>query len=355
MLASGSEDHSLRVWDLRTETAVARLCGHEQLVIDAFTTSRHLFSASFDATVRVWQLGGEWQCLHRLSASRSFEHCHAVAVYGEYGEDCGGEYGGEYGGECATAAAAGAAATPRAPMLLFAGTDDAKIRCWRLGPGGGLGGGPGGGDGGGGGPELDYSLDPLDSAPVALPHLVAHTKNDQRSSSVRVLLLEGRLLFSGADDATIHVWDASMSPPQLEATLRGHKHFIRSLCLCGGGGSVGGVAAPRYLASGSFDCDIRLWSLEAGALGECVRVFARAHEKVVRCLAAGARTHFLFSGSWDGKIKVFNLNSMHCEGTLLHERTYVNCLAASDDFLFTGSKQGHIRVWTPTAKMATVK
>ena len=95
-------------------------------------------------------------------------------------------------------------------------------------------------------------------------------------------------------------------------------------------------------ARGSFDNTVLL---SCASTLEPVHVFAGQHDKVVRSLAAAE--HFLFSGSWDQRIAVFNLNSRVFEGRMLHAATYVNALAVLGNTLYSGSRQGYIRVWTP--------
>jgi WD40 repeat protein len=58
LLASGADDHTIRLWDLATRTERAVLHGHEALVMAvAFSPDgRELYSGGWDHTVRVWDV-----------------------------------------------------------------------------------------------------------------------------------------------------------------------------------------------------------------------------------------------------------------------------------------------------------
>ena len=58
-LVSGSCDHTIRVWDLTTETTLTTLIGHfHSVMCVAFNPDnpKQLLSGSSDRTVRVWDL-----------------------------------------------------------------------------------------------------------------------------------------------------------------------------------------------------------------------------------------------------------------------------------------------------------
>ena len=59
LLASGGNDHSVRLWSARDHGAVLVMRGHESRVwhLAASASGRQLASASADGTVRVWGLG----------------------------------------------------------------------------------------------------------------------------------------------------------------------------------------------------------------------------------------------------------------------------------------------------------
>jgi WD40 repeat protein len=63
MLATGSSDNSIQLWDVTTGREERRLLGHQGSVSSLAFEPRSglLVSGSFDTTVRVWQLAGEGQ------------------------------------------------------------------------------------------------------------------------------------------------------------------------------------------------------------------------------------------------------------------------------------------------------
>lgn len=63
---SGSDDHTVRVWDARTLARAAVLRGHTDNVRVLQMLPRRVLSGSWDRTVRVWAVGS-WDCLHVLS------------------------------------------------------------------------------------------------------------------------------------------------------------------------------------------------------------------------------------------------------------------------------------------------
>jgi WD40 repeat protein len=71
LLASGSEDHFVRVWYVESGKIKHRLAGHSQDIYSVkFSQDGHLFSASGDKTIRVWNsLTGECKRIYSLDSS----------------------------------------------------------------------------------------------------------------------------------------------------------------------------------------------------------------------------------------------------------------------------------------------
>jgi WD40 repeat protein len=79
-------------------------------------------------------------------------------------------------------------------------------------------------------------------------------------------------------------------------TLQGHSTWIYAIALSRDG---------RFLASGSFDKEIKIWHLPSGNLLHTLK----GHGDAVVSLAISPDSKFLASGSWDNRIKLWNLET----------------------------------------------
>lgn len=129
---------------------------------------------------------------------------------------------------------------------------------------------------------------------------------EKHKSSVNALALssDGSVLFSGACDRSILVWEREDSANYMVVTgaLRGHTKAI--LCL---------INVSDLLFSGSADRTVRIWT-RANQGQFCCLTVLDGHRTPVRSLvAAAAETDGsdggvkLFSGSFDGEIKVWQI------------------------------------------------
>ncbi len=112
-------------------------------------------------------------------------------------------------------------------------------------------------------------------------------------------------------------------------TLTGHADGVNSLAVADG-----------KLFSGSSDGTIKVWDLETN---RCLYTLT-GHADGVRSLAVADGK--LFSGSSDCTIKVWgDLETNRCLYTLTGHANWVFCLAVADGKLFSGSSDGTIKVW----------
>lgn len=124
---------------------------------------------------------------------------------------------------------------------------------------------------------------------------------EKHKSAVNALALnsDGSVLFSGACDRSILVWEREDSANYMAVTgaLRGHSKAI--LCL---------INVADLLFSGSADRTVRIW--RRGFAGQyCCLTVLDGHEKPVRSLTAvtDGGDIKVFSGSFDGEIKVWQV------------------------------------------------
>jgi WD40 repeat protein len=104
---------------------------------------------------------------------------------------------------------------------------------------------------------------------------------------------DGRLLASGGGyDETIKLW--SLPQGKLQTTLTGHKHYVSGLAISPDG---------KLLASGSNDDTIELWSLPEGKL----RTTLTGHNDSVNAVAFAPDGKRLASGGGDGLIILWEL------------------------------------------------
>ncbi|KAL9678944.1 hypothetical protein QQ045_016796 [Rhodiola kirilowii] len=126
---------------------------------------------------------------------------------------------------------------------------------------------------------------------------------EKHKSAINALALddEGSVLFSGACDRSILVWEREDSANHMTVTgaLRGHGKAI--LCLI----NVGGL-----LMSGSADRTVRVWRRGCDRRFCCLAVL-EGHRRPVKALVAVPATESglvrMYSGSLDGEIKAWEL------------------------------------------------
>lgn len=65
MLASGSEDYSVKLWDVRSGKELRTLSGHgDKVIAVAFSPDgRTLASGGNDGTIRMWDISSEYEAL----------------------------------------------------------------------------------------------------------------------------------------------------------------------------------------------------------------------------------------------------------------------------------------------------
>jgi WD domain, G-beta repeat len=106
---------------------------------------------------------------------------------------------------------------------------------------------------------------------------------------------DGRLLASGGEDRQIRLWDTNTGA--CLQVLAGHPWLIAALAFAPNG---------EMLFSGSWDRTIKVWQLATG----CAVDVLTGHTDSVTCLVVGADGQQLFTGSRDRSIKIWQYGSL---------------------------------------------
>jgi WD40 repeat protein/serine/threonine protein kinase len=279
-LASGSEDNTIKLWDLTSNTCVAALSGHTRSVsaLTVLSDGLRLASGSYDRTIKLWSLTSN-TCVATLSG-----HTAAICALAglPHGRLASGSIDGtirlwnpaRWFGKCVSTLndtvstrwfgnclARFGGYTPRALTVLpngwlASGLDGETITLW----------------------------DPARWFDKRLVTLSGHT----RSVSALTTLPDGRLA-SGSMDNTIKLWDLTSNT--CVATLSGHTEGVKILTTLPDG----------RLASGSDGHTIKLWDLTSNA---CIATLSE-HDFAISALAVLPNGQ-LVGGSRSGAIKIWD-------------------------------------------------
>lgn len=265
-LASGHDDHCVRLWNLESGVCEQTLRGHTKGVCAiAFSPAEPLLaSGSNDQTIKLWDLRLE-RCLLTLRGHLSRVWSIAFSPNGQ---------------------------------MLASGSDDQTIKLWDVATG-----------------QCRQTL----QGHIGWVCSVAFSP-------------DGRLLASGCHDQTAKLWDVETG--ECLQTLQEHANWVWAVAFSPTG---------QTLASGSGDHLIKLWNVHTG---HCYQTL-QGHISRIWSIAFSRDGRSLASASTDQTVKLWDLATGQCHQTLQGHTNLVTSVAFSSDgqLLVSGSQDETIKLW----------
>eukprot|EP01112_Ceratiomyxa_fruticulosa_P007415 TRINITY_DN1921_c0_g2_i1.p1 TRINITY_DN1921_c0_g2~~TRINITY_DN1921_c0_g2_i1.p1 ORF type:complete len:528 (-),score=49.02 TRINITY_DN1921_c0_g2_i1:412-1995(-) len=258
-LISGSEDMTVKVWDLDEGICTQTLRGHKNGTICLARIGRRVFSGSADGSVKVWDLDAG-VCLHTIQTHSSVWSLQII------------DQGRKIFAGCVDASIKLFDVETGETLQHFRG-HSAPVRCLQIAEGFG-------------GPivsgSYDRSIKMWDMNGNCVNTIRAHTHK------INCLQLQGDTMVSGSHDTLVKVWDMNGNCIN---TLKGHDNMIHCLQFRG-----------DKLLTGSSDNSIRVWNVKTG---EHLQTFKNPSA----VCALQFDSNLLMSGFEDSSIQIYDFSA----------------------------------------------
>ncbi len=266
-MVSGSDDKTVRLWDVNSGKLLKTLNGHSDIVLSVVISSdnRYIVSGGYD-TVKLWDFksGKLLKTLNGHSdsvASVAISSDNRYIVSGGWDKTVqlwdvnSGKLLKTLNGHNRSVYSVAISSDNR---YIVSGSSDKTVKLWDLKSGN-----------------------------------IIKTLNGHSDIVLSVAISsDNRYIVSGSWDKTVKLWDVNSG--KLLKTLNGHY-------------SVAISSDNRYMVSGSDDKTVRLWDVNSGKLLKTLN----GHSDSVHSVAISSDNRYIVSGSWDKTIKIFNIENIN--------------------------------------------
>lgn len=306
-IVSGSDDNTVRIWDVATKKPIRTLAGHTSAVTSVDFSSDGVFivSGSKDNTVRIWEFATG--ILIRKIAKHS-NSVNSVAFSPDGKTVASGSGDGTVRiSEAITGRQIHTLDSYSYQVFSVAFSPDSSFIA------------------GGCGDNMVKIWD-------ATSGKLIRTLTGHRSVAMSVdFSPDGKFVASGSADNTVRIWDAVSGHPV--RTITGHMKEIRSIKYS---------PDAKFIVSGSGDNTIRIW---AAATGNQIRSLSNEGSPLSVCYSPNGE--FIVFGTGGKEIKIWNMSSGDPVQVLTGYKNEVWSVDFSPDgkFLASGSDDGTFRIW----------